>query len=215
MESDLVELSRCRDGESVSETTDILDSANISYRVGSTASNFDITSIGTGSNPEVIISVRRADYNAARSAMEEEYLKTNLPDDHYLSTSSDDELADILGKPEEWSSFDVAHARKIAKDRGIDESLIQLKKSQRMEQLQRGKPVSKTLLLVGWFFSLIGGLIGIGIAWSICFMKEKTPEGDFFTYDVESRERGRPMFQVACLMATIVILVRIYVTLIA
>ena len=46
-------------------------------------------------------------------------------------------------------------------------------------------------------------------------MKEKTPEGDFFTYDEESRERGRPMFQVACLMAAIVILVRIYVTFIA
>lgn len=72
MKSDLVELSRCRDAENVSETTGVLDSANIPYRVGSTASNFDITAIGTGSNPEVIISVRRSDYVAARTAMEEE-----------------------------------------------------------------------------------------------------------------------------------------------
>lgn len=213
MKSDLIELSRCRDAENVSDITDILDSANIPYRVGSTASNFDLSTIGTGSNPEVIISVRRADYFAARTAMEEEYLKISLPDDHYLWTSSDDELADILGKPEEWGSFDVAHARKIAEGRGIDEALIQQKKSQRIEQLQQGKHASKALLFFGWLFSLFGGLIGIGIAWSICFMKEKTPEGEFFTYDEESRGRGKPMFQVACVVIVIAIFVRIYVTL--
>ncbi len=213
MQSDLVELSRCRDAENVSETTDILDSKNIPYKVGSTASNFDITTIGSGSNPEVIISVRRADYAAARSAMEEEYLSIGLPDDHYLLTSSDDELADILGKPEEWNSFDVAHARKIASDRGIDEALIHLKKSQRIEQLQRGKRASNELVFFGWLFSLFGGVIGVGIAWSICFMKEKAPEGEFFSYDEESRERAKPMFQFACVMIVIAIFVRIYVTL--
>jgi len=211
MQSDLVEVSRCRDAESVSETTDILVSNNIPYKMGSTASNFDITTIGTGSNPEVIISVRRADYAAARAAMEIEYLKIGLPENHYLLTSTDDELADILGKPEEWSSFDVAHARKIVGERGIDESLIHQKKSQRIEQLKRGKRASNALVFFGWFFSLLGGIIGVGIAWSICFMRERAPEGDFFTYDDVSRERAKPMFQVACVMTVIATFVHIYV----
>lgn len=210
MESDFIELSRYRDNQNVAETTDILDSANIPYRLGATASHFDITTIGTGSTPEVIISVRREDYIAARSAMEDEYLKIKLPEDHYLLTSADDELADILGKPEEWSAFDVAHARKIARDRGIDDALIKRKKSERMEQLQRGKPVSKKLLIFGWISSVLGGLIGLGIAWSICFMKEKEPEGEFYTYDERSRELGRPMFKVACWMTAIILFLRIF-----
>lgn len=44
-------------------------------------------------------------------------------------------------------------------------------------------------------------------------MKEKTPEGEFFKYDEESRERGKPMFQVACVMIVTVIFAQIYVVL--
>lgn len=203
MESDLIELSRYRDTESVSETKGLLEAANISCRVGSTATNFDITTIGSGSDPEVIISVRRDDYLAARSAMEEAIPTIDLPDDHYLLTSSDEELIEILGKPGEWSPLDVAHARRLAKDRGIDEVDIEKKKNERMERLQRGKSASNTLLFFGWLFSVLGvliglGLIGVGIAWSLCFMKEKTPEGEFFTFDARSREIGKSMFFVAC-----------------
>jgi hypothetical protein len=90
MELELIELRRCRDGDSVAETESVLDAAQIPYRVGSTATNFDISTIGSGSDPEVIISVRRADFAAARAAMEEEYLKVELPADHYMLYEGED-----------------------------------------------------------------------------------------------------------------------------
>ena len=208
MDSDHIELSRCRDGDTVAEIKSVLEAARVPYRIGSTATNFDITTIGSGSDPEVIISVRRDDFPAARAAMEVEFLKVDLPSDHYLLTFSDEELAEILGKPSEWSPFDVAHARKLAEAREIDPEDIKRQSEERVERLRRGKPASGTLLFFGWLFTVLGGLIGIGIAWSICSMKEKTPEGEFFTYDERSREIGKPMLLLACVMTGFAVLFR-------
>lgn len=211
MEEEFLELSRCRDGEAVEDTKAVLDSAAIPYRLASTAPNFDISIIGTGADPEVIISVRKSDYPAARAAMEEDLIRVDLPDDHYLLTATDHELAEILGKPSEWSPFDVAHARRLAIQRGVDLDLIESLKRQRLEELKKGKPASRALMFAGWLFSALGGFLGIGIAWSICFMKERTPEGEFHTYDARSRDLGKGMLFIGCLVLVLIILLRIYV----
>lgn len=200
MEPELIELSRCRDGEAVAEVCAILDSAGIPYTTGSTAPNFDISTIGSGNDAVVIISVRKHDFVAARSAMENEYLKYALPDDHYLKSFSNEELAEVLGKSSEWSPYDVAHARELAKAKGIDPAEIERLHDEKMDQLRKGKPASPALLICGWVFTLLGGLIGLGIAWSICYMKEKTPDGDFHTYDEKSRQLAKPMLIIASIM---------------
>ena len=206
--SEIIELSRSRNGDTIQDIKEILNEAKIPCRVGSTATNFDITEIGMRRDPELIISVRRLDFSAAREAMEEEYLKIELPSDHYLLSSSDEEIAEILGQSTEWGPFDVAHARKLAEERGIDPIEIQKKKDERMDKLRQGKPVSRVLILLGWLFSVLGGIVGIGIAWSICYMKEKTPEGDFYTYDERSRELGKPMFKLACVVTALVLFLK-------
>jgi hypothetical protein len=145
METDLIELNRCRSAEGVADTTDPLDAANIWYKVGSTAIIFDYTKIGGGDDPEVIVSVRREDYAAARTVLEEEYSKFDLPDGHYLLDSSDEDLVDIIGDPSGWNPFDVVHARRLAEERGLDPVLIEKKKAERIRKLKEGKPASKKL----------------------------------------------------------------------
>ena len=203
METDLIELNRCRSAEGVSDTTDPLDAANIWYKVGSTAIIFDYTKIGGGDDPEVIVSVRKKDYAAARAVLEEEYSKVDLPDDHYLLTASDEDLAEILAKPEEWNPYDVVHARRLADERDLDPAEIEKKKQERIQLLKQGKPASKILLSFGWIFSIIGlyagmfGIAGIVAAWALCFSKEKTDDGNFYTYNSKSRTQGMAMFAVA------------------
>ena len=56
------------------------------------------------------------------------------------------------------------------------------------------KPASKNLLIAGWIFSVLGGLIGVIISSHIAFAKIKTPNGYFsYKYDLESRRKGRTM----------------------
>ena len=204
----MTEVGRCRDGDSLAQIRSVLDGAGIAYRTASTAATFDIAAIGSGGEADVIVSVRKADYAAARAAMEEEFLSADLPPDHYLLGFSDDELVEVLGKADEWSPHDVAHARRLAAARGIDESAVRLRAEEKVQSRRNGKPASRALLIAGWIFSLLGGLIGLGIAWSICYMKDKTPEGEFFTYDERSRARARPMLAVASVVTGIDLLLR-------
>lgn len=185
-----VELQRCRDAESLTEITRILDSAGIAYRLSALPPVFDLSKIGAGDDDEVIVRVPRNLYAAARAAMESQYLESELPEDHFLLTSTDEELVEIVGQSSEWSPFDVAHARRLIAQRGIDLKKVEAKTAEHMSQLQRGRAASQQLILCGWIFSILGGLIGLGIGWSLAYMKEKTPHGDYFTYDEESRAAG-------------------------
>lgn len=139
-----------------------------------------------------------ADSDAAdRAAREREYLKTDLPAHHYLLTSTNEELVEILAHPSAWCGFDVAHAKRLISERGIDMKKVEERKAAHIHQLRRGRCASKKLIFFGWVFSILGGLIGLGIAWSLVYMKEKTPHGEFFTYDDKSRAIGRWMLKVA------------------
>lgn len=149
---------------------------------------------------------RNAESGAER---ESEYLKTDLPADHYLLASTDEELVEILARPSDWCGFDVAHARRLVLQRGIDLKLVEDKKAEHVHQLRRGKRASKKLIVFGWVFSVLGGLIGLGIAWSLVSMREKTPDGEFFTYDEESRAIGEEMLTVAGVILVVVVSVRL------
>jgi hypothetical protein len=205
-----IELQRSRDPTLLNEITEILDSARIPYRRSALPQIFDIGKIGAGEDAEVVVSVPRNQYAAARAAMESAvYLKEELPDNHYLATSTDEELVEVAAQSSEWSPFDVAHARRLIAERGIDIKRIEDKRAEHLRRLRLGKPASKQLILIGWVFSVLGGFIGLGIAWSLCNMKEKTPNGDFFTYDTKSRATGRKMLAMAIMVLVTAVILRL------
>ena len=74
-----VELQRCRDPESLKQITGILDAAGIAYQRSSLPTMFEIGKIGAGDDAQVIVSVPRSLYPAARAAMESAYLEIDLP----------------------------------------------------------------------------------------------------------------------------------------
>ena len=205
-----VELQRSRDPTILKETTGLLDTTGIPYRCSALPQMFDIGKIGAGEDAEVVVSVPRNQYAAARAAMESAvYLKEDLPDNHYLVTSTDEELVEVVAHSSEWSPFDVAHARRLIVERGIDTKQIEAKRAEHLRQQRLGKPASKELILLGWVFSVLGGLIGLGLAWSLCYMKEKTPDGEFFSYDEKSRAIGKKMLALAITVLVAAVLLRV------
>jgi hypothetical protein len=151
----------------------------------------DPENAGAGDEAQLVVSAPRNLDAAARAAIESTYLNSKLPENHYLLTSTDEELVEIVAQSSKWSAFDVAHARRLISERGIDLKKVEDKRAEHLRQLRQGQPASKKLIVVGWLFSILGGLVGIGIAWSLSYMKEKTPHGEFFTYDEKSREVGK------------------------
>ena len=206
------ELQKFRESSEAKEVANLLEQAGVNFTVSNTSRAFDVSQIGglggDSSDEGILIAVRESDFESARSILEASYLSTPIPDDHYLITASNEDLAEILATPDEWSPFDVVHARSMMSKRGIDLELIEEKKQKRIEALKSGKPASNWLIWGGWAGALTGGLIGVGIAWSLTSMKEKTPEGEFYTYDDRSREIGKKMMSVSIVVLLLLVFLR-------
>ena len=197
MNESTIELLRCHEGESLANLKRVLDEAGIPYRLASTAPVFDIASIGSGHEAQVIVSVERGDFRRARAALESDALSTDLPADHHLRGFETFELEEILAKESEWSPFDVAHARRLLTERGIASQAVAKRKEAWLEEMRKGKPAPVWLLLLGWASALMGGVIGLAIGLSLCYMKENTPDGVFPTYNAGARENGAWMVVLA------------------
>jgi hypothetical protein len=132
--------------------------------------------------------------------------------DHYLYSFTDDELFDILSKPDEWSEFDYSLAKKILKSRGkeINNEIIELLKNQRIQVLSKPEEGSRVWIFAGYLFSLIGGLIGIFIGLSLITTKKTLPNGQkIHVYSVKDRNHGTRIFLLGIVMFIISVIIRI------
>ena len=180
--------------EEIRTASEVLDVNGIFYQVSNTGAVFDVTMIGSQPLNEYLIKVTDADLETARSALENHYTAKDLPCDHFLRTATDEDVVEILASPLDWDAFTIAHARRIAATRSINPDMIKGKRDERIiekrKELKVGKAAPTWLLVFGWTSALMGGVIGIGIGYSLFYMKEVTQEGSFFTYDESSRRRG-------------------------
>ncbi len=210
-QDDLVEFFRSKDPDALKHVVTVLDEAGIAHQVITEEGGFDFTSIGSGEDFEAFITIRTTDHDDARDALEADSLNSDLPADHHLLHSSDDELMEVITHASEWSAFDVAHARRLLSERGVDSTKLEEERAQRVALLKKGNPAPKVLILLGWIFSLLGGAIGIAIAWFLSQTKDKTPDGEYYRYDQASRQTGEKMVKVAAFVFVVALVIRFVV----
>lgn len=109
---------------------------------------------GEMAGPKYFLSVQVQDFVAAWLALEGEYVEVDLPDDHYLLDSDDDEIRHILEEPRKWSPFDTAHAKAIAGERGIDFSDFDKRLGTRAKEDAKEK-YDRRLVISGVFIILL------------------------------------------------------------
>lgn len=77
------------------------------------------------------------------------------------------------------------------------------------KEISEFKQPSDGLKLWGWIFSFLGGLIGILIAYSIAYGKDKNTRQ--YIYDEKSRKMGESMLLVSAFVTAFVIFVRLII----
>jgi len=210
-QEDLVEFFRSKDRSSLKHVIAVLDEASIAHQVITEEEGFDISSVGSGDDFEAFITLQSSDHDTARAALEADSLEVDLPFDHHLLKSSDEELIEVITHASEWSAFDVAHARRLLTERGVDITKLEADRAKRVAKLKKGIPAPKALILIGWIFSLLGGLLGLAVAWFLTQTKDKTLDGQYHRYDQATRQTGEIMFKVAAAVFTLALVVRFVV----
>lgn len=112
---------------------------------------------------------------------------------YYLFDFSDQELYNILAKPDEWSAFDYQLSQKILADKGkaVDTDFIATLRKARLENLAKPEGKQSNQVILGYLFAMTGGLIGIAIGWNLRTSKRTLPNGEqIFNYQENDRKHG-------------------------
>lgn len=153
----------------------------------------------SGHNPidlDITVKIRKADF-AKVDAILETISNSNLAmidNDHYLFDFSDEELFDVITRPDEWSRLDYRLSIQILKSRGkeLDDDLIKSLKNQRLRDLSKPESSQTPWIMIGYFLSFLGGLLGLFIGYHLVTNRKTLPDGQIvFGYNESDRKNGK------------------------
>ncbi|SKC83113.1 hypothetical protein [Ohtaekwangia koreensis] len=136
----------------------------------------------------------------------------SVDQDHYLFSFSNDELFEILAKPDEWNEFDYLLAQQILNKRGVEvnRDTIQLLKRQRIRDLSKPEDPGKVWIYAGYIFAILGGLLGIFIGWHLSSFKKTLPNGErAYAFQKDDRAHGWRILFIGMAMFIISLYIRI------
>ena len=114
---------------------------------------------------------------------------------HFLYLYSQQELYEILERPDQWSLEEVEMSRRILRERGfcLTEEEEEWLYQSRLEEVRQTQKRAETSWIVGlYLFSLIGGYFSIMLAWMFASSKQLDPSGEkFYTYDRWTRKHAK------------------------
>jgi hypothetical protein len=161
-----------------------------------------------------VVRLKPADFEAARALEDQasEALAATAEPDHYLFGFSDDELFEVLVKRDEWSSFDVALAGRILRERGRDVTpdTMRLLQQYRAVELTKPEASQRISIIAGYVMALLGGIIGIIIGLNLLYAKKKLLDGTQGpAYSEADRAHGFRIVLLGFVMALIAFVLRV------
>jgi len=162
---------------------------------------------------EILIKLRQEDFEKANEFVSEDEDINGLDKNYYLYSFTDEELIDILVKPNEWGQLDRKLAPKLLEKRGYDLNNLDIesKKKDYIKELAKPQKESPILIIAGYIFALLGGLLGLAIGWGLDNTKTTLPNGEkVFTYTEKCRKHGTKIFILAVIMIVVYILLLVF-----
>ncbi len=163
---------------------------------------------------ETQLMIRQSDFEKARTIQdhEAEDVLTGIAEDYYLFEFSDDELFEILAKPDEWNPVDYKLSQRLLKERGhqVNDELLRSLKQDRIADLSKPDESQAGWIVFGYILLIFGGFFGFLIGWYLWTMKKTLPTGEkIYVYTKSDRKHGKRLFILGLIIFPTVMLLKI------
>lgn len=196
------------------ELSETLARHNIDHKVEEESLSFNPAFNTDETSKDYVVKINAVDFTRVNEILRNEEAEgvEATGSEHYLYDFTNEELTDLVSKPDEWSEFDNLLAVKILKERGINitnETIKQLN-NKRLEHLKQ-PGVSPTFgIVVGYLVALLGGALGIFIGWYLAYSKKTLPNGEqVFNYTEADRVHGKRIFYLSIGVLIVIFILRI------
>jgi hypothetical protein len=193
--------------------TELLADNGIEFELTEDKENLDALYGDKQFSKQYFVKIKADDFKKVDSILlnlSEKELET-VDKDHYLFGFTDEELFEIISKPDEWNEFDFQLAKKILRERGkeINQNTIDLLKKQRLNDLAKPEEGQRNWIYAGYIFALLGGLIGVFIGWHLSTHRKTLPNGQqVYGYKLEDRKHGRRIWIIGAIMFIVSLTIR-------
>jgi hypothetical protein len=163
---------------------------------------------------QYFVKIKHSDIVRADALLEEQSKKQldSVDKDHYLFTFTNDELHEIMEKPDEWNEFDFQLARKILAERGhtVDESTIAQLKNERFKSLAEPMKSNPSWVIIGYVLAILGGIIGTIMGWHMSTHKKPLPNGQVtYAFTKSDRAHGRIIMVIGIVVIALGVISRV------
>ncbi|SHH73706.1 hypothetical protein SAMN04488109_5051 [Chryseolinea serpens] len=202
------------DKESAEALTNPLQAHGIAFQITRDIENLDVL---YGTNPTTefyYVKIKSEDFPKA-NALLLDLGNTDLntvDKTHYLFEFTDEELFDLLSKPDEWNALDYQLAKKILRERGreVNDEIIESLKKQRIVELAKPDESNRVWIFIGYLAILFGGLFAIIVGWHLFTYKKTLPDGQrVYEYSEKDRRHGKRIFYLGMIVFYISIIIRL------
>jgi hypothetical protein len=215
MTENFLTFQRFNDEELAKDLIDKLNENGIPLETEDSNKFFDPTFALNPLSREISVKLRPGDFEVAQKLLANHYKAQldSVDPDYYLFTFSDQELAEIILKPDEWGDFDYQLAQKILSERGkeIKPEVADLLRKQRIDELAKPETSHRYVVVIGYFSAFFGGLLGILIGWHLSYSKKTLPDGrSIYRYTEKERDDGTRILLVGTVCFVIWFFVRYF-----
>jgi len=201
------------DKQTAEDFAEVLRQNNIDYKIEEDALVFDASFANHPLARDYVIAVKQSDFKNASAAYDEYFAKqlNDVPADYYLLQFSDDELLEILAKPDEWGAFDYQLATALLKKRGVD---INMQKTDRLKadryyELARPEGENATNIVGYYIVSILFFPVGWIIGWIWGYSKKQLPDGyRVYAYNEKVRLHGRIILLISIVVPVLTVILR-------
>jgi hypothetical protein len=200
--------------EDSEELTTALDENTIEYIIEEESPGVDVTFTGN-LEIEYHVKLHPEDFDKANEILEKQAAEgiDQIDSSYYLFQFSNEELFEILEKPDEWNELDYSLAKKIIKQRGVsisDEEVTGLKLL-RNDELAQPEKASSFLIFMGYAFAIAGGLLGVFIGYYIYSTHKILDDGERVPcFEQNSRVKGKLMLYIGSVSFATVCIIRLF-----
>lgn len=202
------------DLELAEDIGEILKQKNIQFIIEEDASNLDASFGNHPLNRDYRIKLKQRDFISANNALSDFFEKyaESVEKDHFLYGFSNDELTDILTKPDEWGELNYQLAQKILKERGKEITAEQLEdyKKQRLNELSKPEKTDYTTIILGYVFAFLYPA-AFFLGYLLAYSKKNLPNGQrVYAYSKRQRFHGELILIISSIFF-VMALIRIFI----
>ena len=208
MKEDFITFEKFNDQYEAKVFGKLLEEQNIDYLLEDNSMGFDASFANNSYGKEFCIKIKKENFEKVTEILETKSEKelSEINQDHYLLSFSDEELIDVVSKSDEWNKFDVALAKKLLKERGqeITPEKIEEIKNDRITELSKPEESKKGHIILGYIGAFLGGILGVFYGWYLLTHKKTLPNGNrVYVFSESDRKQGNRIFIIGIIFSVI------------